>query len=217
MLFFGHIGITVGAALLINRIYEQTHKPLSTNRTPLAGELASVGSKASLESPLPFSGKSQLASLREFMDLRLIIIGSLLPDIIDKPVGMVFFQSTFDNGRIFTHTLAVFLALLLIGLYLFRSRKQVWLLNLVFGFFFHLVLDMMWQTPQTLLWPLYGWTFPKEEFRSVWDWFASMGSGLLNNPFDYLSELAGLLIILGVAASLTARRQIRVFLKQGEF
>jgi hypothetical protein len=72
MLLFGHIGITLGVAWLIE------------------------------------------SKLKVKMDYRLIIIGSLLPDIIDKPVGMILLP--LNNGRVFGHTLLFILILLLIGL-----------------------------------------------------------------------------------------------------
>jgi hypothetical protein len=43
--------------------------------------------------------------VREHIDYRYVIVGSMLPDIIDKTVGMVLFADTFANGRIFAHAL----------------------------------------------------------------------------------------------------------------
>jgi hypothetical protein len=36
-------------------------------------------------------------------DIRLLILGSLLPDLIDKPLGHIILPE--NNGRIFAHTL----------------------------------------------------------------------------------------------------------------
>ena len=60
-------------------------------------------------------------ALARRVDIRLLAIGSLLPDIIDKPVGQVFFRGTFSDGRIFSHTL-LFLALVSLGGYARRRR-----------------------------------------------------------------------------------------------
>jgi len=88
-------------------------------------------------------------------------LGSLLPDIIDKPVGQFFFRDTFSNGRIFCHTLLFLILITLAGLCLYRSRGKTWLLGFSFGTFMHLIQDQMWLEPRTFLWPLYGFAFEK--------------------------------------------------------
>ncbi len=56
------------------------------------------------------------------MDYRLIVVSSLLPDLVDKPVGMILLP--LNNGRVFGHTLLSVFVLLLIGL---RCRKSMFL------------------------------------------------------------------------------------------
>lgn len=99
--------------------------------------------------------------LRTIIDPRYLVIGAILPDLIDKPLGRFIFASTFANGRIFGHTLLFSLALLTIGVYLYDKRKDIRVLTLATGSFFHLMEDQMWVHPQTLLWPLLGLYFPK--------------------------------------------------------
>lgn len=55
------------------------------------------------------------------------------------------------------------LALLLAGLALLRLSGRWGLLGLSLGAASHLVLDLMWDDPQTLLWPLLSWRFPSYE------------------------------------------------------
>ena len=37
------------------------------------------------------------------MDLRWVVAGSLLPDVVDKPIGSILFVDTFDSHRLFGH------------------------------------------------------------------------------------------------------------------
>lgn len=64
------------------------------------------------------------SKLKVKMDYKLIIIGSLLPDIIDKPAGMILLP--LENGRVFGHTLLFILLLLIIGL---KYRKSSLVFN----------------------------------------------------------------------------------------
>jgi len=54
--------------------------------------------------------------LKSIIDPKYLVIGALLPDLVDKPLGRVIFSSTLANGRIIGHTLLFSLILLLIGL-----------------------------------------------------------------------------------------------------
>jgi membrane-bound metal-dependent hydrolase YbcI (DUF457 family) len=119
MLLFGHIGITIGAAQLI-------------------------------ESKLGIR-----------IDYRWIAFASLLPDMIDKPAGMILLP--LDNGRVFGHTLLFLLVLLLAG-----SRYRGFLF-LAFGSLFHLLEDEMWNEPVTVFWPLLG-DFPAGEPITLYEY-----------------------------------------------
>jgi len=99
--------------------------------------------------------------LRTIIDPRYLAIGALLPDLIDKPIGEVIFASTFANGRIIGHTLLFSFLLFLIGLYVYEKRRDIRVLSLTAGSLFHLFEDQMGTDPQTFLWPLFGWSFPR--------------------------------------------------------
>ncbi len=186
MLMFGHPGITLGMATLV------------------AG---AVGK------PRPgFNVMSWFASLSRYMDIRVLLVGSLLPDIIDKPVGQYFFRETFSNGRIFSHSLLFLFVLTGIGFYLYKSRRQVWMLTLAAGTFTHLILDQMWIAPRTLFWPLLGFTFDKEDLT---DWLFNIFRELVSHPERYIPELIGLLILVLFALALIFRKKVIAFLKSG--
>jgi LexA-binding, inner membrane-associated putative hydrolase len=101
--------------------------------------------------------------LKTIIDPRYLAIGALLPDLIDKPLGMIVFASTISNGRMISHTLVFSITLFLIGSYLYNKRLDIRVITLATGSFFHLMEDQMWATPQTLFWPLLGWSFPKDQ------------------------------------------------------
>jgi hypothetical membrane protein len=142
-----------------------------------------------------------------------VLVGSLLPDIIDKPVGMLLFRNFFSNGRIFSHTL-LFLAILTVAaVYLYRKKGQTWLVALSFGTFIHLILDGMWLAPRTLLWPVYGWAFERIDL-SHWpqDWLYD----LMTNPGVYIPEITGATVLIIFMIWLVYRRKVYAFVTKGE-
>lgn len=146
MLLFGHIGITLGIAWLIE------------------------------------------SKLKAKMDYKLILIGSLLPDIIDKPVGMILLP--LNNGRVFGHTLLFILILLLIGL---KYRKSLFL---SFASFLHLIEDEIWNELETFFWPLLG-DFPAKEHEEFYEYVERIISEYTPSlSHVFISEVIGLAIIL---------------------
>ena len=71
MLIFGHAGITLGAATLLTGA-------LSSSR---------FSQKVPAANPSPGDKVSWFTYLGSYIDIRLLLIGSLLPDIVDKPIG----------------------------------------------------------------------------------------------------------------------------------
>ncbi|MHB8105053.1 MAG: metal-dependent hydrolase [Dehalococcoidales bacterium] len=156
---------------------------------------------------------SWFASLSRYLDIRWLLVGSLLPDIIDKPVGQYLFKDTFNNGRIFSHTLLFLIVISLVGYYLLKKFRQSWMLTLAAGTFAHLVLDEMWQTPQTLFWPVLGWSFPKEELEG---WASNIWNALFNNPAVYIPEIVGLVVLLVFCYLIIRRKKFGAFIKHGK-
>src|SRR5659263_766118 len=71
-----------------------------------------------------FNKESDLSS-KALIDYIVVLVGAILPDIIDKPIGVYLFRSTFHNSRIFAHTLTFSAILIFIGLYrLYKRRKN---------------------------------------------------------------------------------------------
>lgn len=188
MLVLGHAGITLGAATLLAGAWKNSRSSQSRR-------------------------VSWFTSLGSRIDIRILLVGSLLPDIIDKPVGQVFFRETFSNGRIFSHTLLFLILLTAAGCYLYRRRQKVWLLTLAFGTLMHIVLDQMWFAPATLFWPLLGFTFARSDLTG---WVINLFQALRSDPVVYLSELAGLALLLWFGLSLVGGKRVGAFIKYGK-
>lgn len=140
------------------------------------------------------------------LDYRLVLLGAVLPDIIDKPLGGIIFKDALGSGRAFAHTLLFLLLLVLAGVIVQWKWRKTWLLILAGGDFVHLLLDKIWLLPETLFWPVYGWSFP----RSNPDlWVDQWLSVLISEPAVYIPEIIGLLILLAFAGQLFYRHKCR--------
>jgi len=121
--------------------------------------------------------------------LSALAIGSMLPDIIDKPLGLIIFGSM-GMGRTVAHTLLFLAILAAISLRLGDRRAAA----LTLGVLVHLLLDGMWASPQTLLWPLCG-PFPPAELMDTTSYIEMLLSGLKDAGI-LLPELAGLAYLI---------------------
>lgn len=195
MLLFGHIGITLGLSLGIDKSHHKLRNLLSRSRD--AKHPASV---------------AKLDTMTGALDYRFVIVGSLLPDIIDKPIGIYLLRDTFSNGRIFAHSLLFVLILLILGVYRYRKYGKAGVLILSLGSGFHLVLDGMWHTPDTLLWPVSGFIFPKHD---VSNWLPDIIKAVETKPVAYGPEIAGLVIIVPLVLEILRQGKLLAFIKKG--
>ena len=212
MLALGHAGITLGAAVVLAGALSSS-RSAGTSRSEATEPPGRSSQTVPDSGCTPSERASWLTWLGSRIDIRVLLIGSLLPDIIDKPVGQLFFRETFSNGRIFCHTLLFLILIALAGAYLYRHYSKTWLLVLSFGTFTHLVLDQMWLTPRTLFWPLYGFTF---EPADITDWLQNMLYALLTEPEVYVPELLGMGILIWFVVTLLRRREILAFIRYGQ-
>ncbi len=209
MLFFGHIGITAGAVKACEILVSMT-KPGGSYQPDSSSKFSTVIGKEQLRLHHLLSGvKGRLGSI----DYRLVLLGSLLPDIIDKPVWLFVARLNSDtalSGRDYTHTLLFNLALFISALVLIRYRKS-WLLLISLSSFMHLIFDQMWNSPAVLLWPLLG-PFPKEE---TVDWLPNIFQALFSYPDVYIPEIIGLAIVLLFAYRIVMRKNVISFVRGG--
>jgi len=126
MLFFAHTGITVDLFWLFERSMIR-QRALSIQHKPPAGERG--GGSSLVEKTMPA------------LDYRYLLVGSILPDLIDKPLGIYIFRESLSNGRIFGHTLLSAVVLLGAGWFLYTRRRRIGLFCLGLVTAAHLVLD----------------------------------------------------------------------------
>ncbi|AKA69560.1 metal-dependent hydrolase [Clostridium scatologenes] len=149
---------------------------------------------------------------KSYIDYRVVAIGSVLPDIIDKPIGAYFFRSTFHNSRIFAHSLVFSIFLIILGAYFFKRSRNNRIITLGVCSLIHQILDSMWLYPGILFWPAYGLKFPT---RPEGNWIASNVVNLLTNPFVYGPEILGVIIIGYYFIKLFINKRVKEFLKTG--
>lgn len=109
MLFFGHTGVTLGVATVLANLPPCQVRTSAYRRRHYSSSVAP---------PQKSSQPSVLDSVASFVDIRTLLIGSLLPDIIDKPLGHLLFREALSNGRTYGHTLLFLLLISTIGAYL---------------------------------------------------------------------------------------------------
>jgi membrane-bound metal-dependent hydrolase YbcI (DUF457 family) len=82
------------------------------------------------------------------VDYRLVMLGAILPDVIDAPLG----------GARVAHTLVFAVGMLLLTMVVTIGRRRLRrrLLGVPIGIFVHLILDGMWTQAHVFWWPLQG-------------------------------------------------------------
>lgn len=146
------------------------------------------------------------------VDYRLVALGALLPDLIDKPIGRILLRSRFDSGRLFAHTLLVNVALFCV-LFFMRGRIKRKAVLVPIASLLHLAEDAMWSSPRTFWWPLLGTTFPQDPVRDgVLGWLNPLNSteAMIQEPIGAL-----LLVWLFAAHGMLGWDGIRSFLRTG--
>jgi|GEM_PF-1559473 len=113
-------------------------------------------------------------------DIRLLFIGAMLPDIIDKPLNMAGLWA----GRGVAHTLLFLVALFMITLYFHRP-----ILSFAAGT--HILLDEMYLYPKLAFWPAYGWEIYSPPYNAAF--YVDI---LMNNTFVQRTEALGIIVLV---------------------
>ena len=117
-------------------------------------------------------------------DFRYVIIGSMLPDAMDKFVSLLTVGDIFTNGRVFGHSLLF--VLLLASL----NGNFIWLAG---GSLVHDMLDNFWAFPGTFFWPLMG-NFASYSVPDISYWI----DNILLQPYTVFGEIAGFLALMHI-------------------
>jgi len=148
------------------------------------------------------------------VDVRFLVLGAILPDLIDLPIGTIFLADRYSTGELWFHTLVlatVYMVLVLV--FTRRGRRRRAFMAVGIGWLLHLLLDGMWVVEEVFLWPFFGWEIPPGE-APFWPlaWERAM-----SDPWRWCKELAGAayLIWLWRSQGLSDRTRLRSFLRTG--
>jgi hypothetical protein len=122
-------------------------------------------------------------------DLACLALGSMLPDMIDKPLSLIIY-GTPAMGRSVSHTFLFLLVMATIAFYL----KNLRLASVSGGVLAHLFLDSIWISPAIFLWPLLG-NFPLSKEQNIFDYMLNLLLGL-RNPEILIPEVLGLAYLI---------------------
>jgi inner membrane protein len=204
MLLFGHLGITAGIFKVCDIVADGAN-----NRCDPDCETTFRSSSINLRYHC-LSVTRLTRSILATVDYRAVLLGSMLPDIFDKPTWLFAFGGMFPTGRGYAHSLLFNLILLTAALVLFRYKKS-WLLTVSFSSVIHLLLDQIWKEPVVLLWPLFG-RLPESETAG---WYSYIIEVLFSDPSVYIPEIVGFAVLLFLAFRLAVRRESTNFIKTG--
>ena len=122
----------------------------------------------------------------------LLLIGSMWPDLIDKPIGSLIFST----GRWIAHSV---LFILISGIILYfvlknMQRKLAFIESSIFiwGALMHILLDLPSIEPQVVFWPVLGIYLPIK----AWNGFLF---GVFS-PYIWLTEIIGLICLIGIGS-----------------
>ena len=149
---------------------------------------------------------------RRRIDYRFILLGSVLPDIVDGVLGLFLFDG--PAGRWAAHSILAVVVVsvaIIVGL---KGERRLSVFGIGVGWLLHLVADGMWEAPETFFWPAFGGDFsdsPAEPYS--WD--------VLLDPLSHLGtwggEVVGFAILawFWVAFEMGRDNRFRLFLSDG--
>ena len=122
------------------------------------------------------------------VDIRLLVLGAVLPDVIDALLGLVIGGPTTQRVG---HSL-VLPSLAAVGVLVAtrRGRKRRMLMTIVVAWLFHLVLDGVWLREDVFLWPVFGWELASPPAGTIWERAAE--------PWRWIKEALGLAYLWGL-------------------
>ena len=185
MLLAGHIGITLAAAKYAPRWARDINNRLR----------------------MPRRIHTFREPWTERLDDRALIIGSMLPDIVDKPLALLLAPTLVGHSlRNYGHTLIFAVLVLAFALALAVLVKRQWPAVLALASAGHLLLDMMWYSHRILFWPFIT---PDFSPRYIHEW------GPHADPIYFGAEVLGLMVISWVGFTLIKKRRLRTWLLTG--
>ena len=199
---FAHVGLTVAAVYSAEKLLQAWSARRHTREDVRVPALQGQDAKWN---------NDERPGAAYSIDHRMVLVGSLLPDIIDKPLGLWLAPDLVNHSlRNLGHS-GVFVLLLLAGGLVVRWRwRHTAFLVLALSSTGHLLLDQMWHLPRILLWPGRGWEFPvgTTEYSEWWMFH-------VRHVATDVPEVIGGAALLYVGVMLYRRKAIMRFVRSG--
>ena len=148
------------------------------------------------------------------VDIRFLLLGAILPDLIDLPVGTILAADRYSTGELWFHSLLLpTIYMTVVVLTTRRGRRRRAWMALGIGWLLHLLLDGMWTSQEVFLWPFFGWEIPPGEapfWSLAWE-------RALNDPWRWVKSAIGLayLVWLWMALGMGDRMRRRSVVESG--
>jgi inner membrane protein len=196
MLLLGHLGITIGAASLIEK----------------------------------FIGNSNKDNEKVSIDYRLVMVGSMLPDIIDKPLVLLTASKPVGSARFIAHSLIFIIGIFLLGEIYQVIYKRQGIILIACASLAHMVEDSIWKSPKALFWPWYNWLLTNSKkslptmnmqginkrVEIITESVAKLNmKKILLDPDVFIPEILGGMILLYFFLKLMYNKNLIRFLKTG--
>ena len=162
----------------------------------------------------------------KYIDYRVVMLGALLPDIIDKPIVEIMYGLKTHSGHWFAHSLIFSHLLILVGIAFLVIKKNKNFLLFGICSLLHQFMDIMILKPNIFIYPFFGkilFIVPKNlgfvdkvmepiyrripYFRDVKDYFLE--------PYIYIFELIGGLFMVYYIWEMIKKKRIKLFFKKG--
>ena len=122
--------------------------------------------------------------------LLLCIAGSMLPDLVDKSLGLVF-PSVFNGGRTLFHSLMILGIIVLPAALVVRSRYVFYGIGGAAAVLLHQVFDEMWHQPVNWLYPVMG----PFQGTMVPDYFGAYFWFEISNPSEWMFMIGSVILV----------------------
>ena len=147
------------------------------------------------------------------IDYRVLIVASLLPDLIDKPLYSLLEGSYVYESRALGHSLVFLGCLGVLMVIQWFWKRELFLFTVFLGVLFHDILDVMWLHRGIFLWPLEGWQFPKATGEAWLGQLPLFGYNI--RLLDFLDNIS-VLILLFFFMKIAWSGKIAGFLRKGK-
>jgi membrane-bound metal-dependent hydrolase YbcI (DUF457 family) len=129
---------------------------------------------------------------RDWWTIAAAAVGSVIPDLLDKPLGYIVMADSLDYGRIYFHTFFFFLAVIAIGVLVYYRKRSWVVIALGAGVLSHQLLDSMWEDYWNWFWPWFG---PFYGYGTEY-YFLDRLYAELTDPWEWL--FCSIVVIVGV-------------------